>query len=203
MASQTWQEAVLGDGTDVMYEVTVRLYPRNIPPQLILKKDFYNNSFDTRQRETLESWKKNGTFDIHSLARKFDISLHYAVQKNVCQLRNYGNLFTNVQRLVNKRNDIAHYAGAYPIMDDKLNEELDDLLHLYMDILDELENHTGGSLYEQKRKIRNNIESRKKQEGMSDFTNVALGVGAAAAVGVGLSALIGAFMSDGKKKETK
>lgn len=158
--SLTWQQALWDEGTDVMYEVTVQLYPGNISPQNILKKD-YCQVFNSYQRTILESWTDSGIFDISSLAKNFDISLHFAVQKHVCKVWKHESLFNNVKNLVALRNKAAHHVNAYrPISVDD-NEELDDLLQLCIDILEDLEDCTNTLQIEKKHKIQNSIERRK------------------------------------------
>lgn len=155
------------EGRKVMYEVTVQLYPGNIPPRSFLKNDYFK-FFDSDQRATLESWKENGFFEISSLAKQFDISLHFAVQKHVCKIWEQKSLFKNVKALTEKRNKVAHSVDLFEAFESLLqpssnveNEELDNVLQLCLDILEDLEECTGSSQIVTKHEIQNSIERKK------------------------------------------
>lgn len=155
-----WQEALWEEGIEVMYEVTVQLYPGNIPPRNILKND-YNKFFDLSQRAILDSWEENGFFEISSLAKQFDISLHFAVQKHVCNIWKHKSLFENVKNLNDMRNKAAHSVNLFQPTSNDENEELDEVLQLCLDILEDLEECTGSFQTMKKRKIQSSIERKK------------------------------------------
>ncbi|XP_027213592.2 uncharacterized protein [Penaeus vannamei] len=164
MAFGRWNEAVQTDGQFIMAQVTQRLYEGgNLRPDAYYEKipgfgrTKYNKDFVWSQKRIIESCDCD--FDIWDAAKKFDISLHWILQKNVCGLQPADELYKLLQKLVHKRNEVSH---SFEFDDNEdINEELDDLLSLYIEILDRLEERSLCNLTEVKKQVRNSIQEKK------------------------------------------
>ncbi|XP_063587283.1 uncharacterized protein LOC134764630 [Penaeus indicus] len=166
MAFGKWTEALQTDGGSVMAQVTKRLYKGgNLRPDEYYKKvpslgrGKYESDFDRMQQRIIQSCDRN--FDIWDEAAKFDISLHWVLQRNTCGLNPPDDIYRHLNTLVRKRNKASHPGIDFDINEDNINEKLDDLLSLYMKILDCLENRCFTDLTVVKRQIILSVEEKK------------------------------------------
>lgn len=160
-----WTQAVQIDGGFVMAQVTQRLYEGgNLRPDEYYKivpslgRMKYKNDFNLSQQKIIESCDRD--FDIRDVAAEFDISLHWVLQKNTCGLKPTDDIYRYLNTLVKKRNALCH-SNKYFDTDEDINEKLDDLLSLYMKILNCLEDRCFNDLTEVKRQIISSIEEKK------------------------------------------
>ncbi|XP_047472661.1 uncharacterized protein LOC125027593 [Penaeus chinensis] len=166
MVLGTWTEALQTDGGYVMAQVTKRLYEGgSLRPDDYYKKvpslgyGTYKRDFDWNQQQIIESCGRS--FDIWNETANFDISLHWILLKNTCGLKPTDNIYKLLKILVKKRNDASHPNDSFDIDVDNINEKLDELLSLYMEILDCLEELCSNDLTAVKRQITLSVKGKK------------------------------------------
>ncbi|XP_042889168.1 uncharacterized protein LOC122264366 [Penaeus japonicus] len=167
MAFGRWTEAVQHDGRFVMNQVTQRLYEGgDLRPDAYLEsvpslgRSRYLRDFDWHQRQIIESCDHD--FDIRVAASNFDVSMHGVLLKSCCGLKSTDQLYKLLKEIVNKRNITSHPDDNFSDINNfNIDEKLEELLSLYLQVLDLLEERCFCNLTEVKRQIRNSIQEKK------------------------------------------
>lgn len=239
-ANSSFRDAVVDDGRYVLYQVTTRLYQgESLRPDIFFQKNAslrhkdYNRIFNADQRNTIKDSGMPVDYNIKLGASKFDVSIHALLAEHTCGLPANHSLYQKIKQVKNLRNKVVHpdepiydsqitSNSTFTNTDGNLNEKLQELLILYNDIIENLENMTNDNLHLVKVGIERRINQRKQQpktfsqeqtmttrqsedksNDMPTWGKVAIGVAIGAGVGAGAAALIGSLAGKSNDNQTK
>lgn len=143
-----WHDAVQEEGQSVMKHVTSSLYQggRLRPDyywQSLYPKDSFETHFTSHQQSIIKSYNPPTNYIINFASDGYDISLHWAIQKKLCGLKQTDLLYRKLNELVNIRNIDSHRTDYSGMSNGELRENLEELLELCMSIFTLLEEYPG------------------------------------------------------------
>ncbi|XP_068212169.1 uncharacterized protein [Palaemon carinicauda] len=160
------RDCLLDDGRFVLQKVVDKLYRGgNQRPDVFFKSNpklrqkNYDGIFTYEQRQTIKGSGSCAGYDIESASELFDVSLLVLLAEHTCGLSQSDPLLKKVFELRNKRNKACHN-GNQLMTNAVLCDELDNLLDLYTDILDKLEERSYSDLSYDKMEIKRRIQKR-------------------------------------------
>ncbi|XP_068212180.1 uncharacterized protein [Palaemon carinicauda] len=160
------RDCLLDDGRFVLQKVVDKLYRGgNQRPDVFFKSNpklrqkNYDGIFTYEQRQTINGSGSCAGYDIESASELFDVSLLVLLAEHTCGLSQSDPLLKKVFELRNKRNKACHN-GNQLMTNAVLCDELDNLLDLYTDILDKLEERSYSDLSYDKMEIKRRIQER-------------------------------------------
>ncbi|XP_064083406.1 uncharacterized protein LOC135199365 [Macrobrachium nipponense] len=164
------RDALLDDGRFVLQPVVAKLYRGGRQrPDFFFKNNAklqhkrYDIIFSRDQRAAIERSGSSISYDISSASEQYDVSLLALLAEHACGLPSSDPLLKKALEVRSKRNTVCHNGGNSVITDAALGEELNDLLELYIEILDLLEERSYSDLSSEKMKVRLRIEEKRKR----------------------------------------